>query len=274
MCRIVLYASSEGRSKIMQVFRCFKLASTYDFVLDTFRRGRRSHNHGWGYAYLYKFRNDIGYMVYKSSLPISFNEIKLAVPRYFEWILMVMHSRLTHEEPIDIVNTHPHSFSKAGKVSIWFVHNGSVDKERLAKDIGLEGMVKNYSDSYILTQWLGENIKSLSSKELIDLITKVIDLGVVKSALNIAAILMDEVEKKVLGIAMNYVVKEYTNLYDYYALHIVEIGDRTKIIASSTVAYYLNSIYGYRTKVLENGTVIILHPVKEAIQIEVLNVAK
>jgi len=274
MCRIAIYTSLEDESKIKQLYKCFRLGTLYDFVLDRYRRGRRSHNHGWGYAYIYGFQNDMGYSMFKTSLPILSDGMRLAVPRYFDWILMIIHSRLTSGEPIDVVNAHPYSFSRVGRFSMWFVHNGSIDKEKLSKDIGLENFVKDYSDSFILTQWLGMNIKTLDSKDIVEVLYRIIDLGIVKSALNIAAIVLDEMQKKVLGVAVNYVTKESADLYDYYSLHIVEMGSRTMVIASSTIALYLNKFYKYKTKVLDNGTVVILYPTREEIELETLSITK
>lgn len=274
MCRIALYASSENGEKIKQLIECFKLGTLYDFVLDKHRRGRRAHVHGWGYAYVYELSNDMGYSMYKTSLPMTVDGIKISLPRYFDWILMIIHSRLTGGEPIDVVNSHPYYFHIPGGVSLWLVHNGSVDKEKLAKEIRMENLIKVYSDSYMLTQWFGKNIKGTSTKDLVEVVHNIIDLGVVKSALNFAAIIYNEIEKNVVGLAVNYVIKDYMDMYDYYALYNIWIGDKTVVISSSTTALYLSRIYGYKAELMDNGTITIVRPRKDRVETEVVNIER
>ncbi|MEM4789741.1 MAG: class II glutamine amidotransferase [Ignisphaera sp.] len=274
MCRIALYASAEDVKYIKHISRCFKLSSLNDFVLDRYRRGRRTHTHGWGYAYIYSSFGELGLSLYKTSLPIAVDGItKPLIPNHFDWILMILHSRLTTEEPIDVLNSHPYYFHKPGKVSIWLAHNGALDKEKLAKDLGMENLVRRYSDSYFLTQWLGENISSTDLKSIVgvvkETINRILDLGALRSALNFVTIVLDEIEKKALGLSVNYVAEDYMNLFEYYTLYKVGIGSKTYTIASSTVALYLNELYGFKVEPIDNHTIILIHPGKENIEVEV-----
>lgn len=186
---------------------------------------------------------------------------------------MILHSRLTTEEPIDMLNSHPYYFHQPGKVSIWLAHNGALDKEKLAKDLNMENLVKRYSDSYFLTQWLGKNISSTDLKDLRDVvkdaINKILDLGALRSALNFVTIILDEVEKKVLGLSVNYVAEDYMNLFEYYTLYKVDIGSKTYTIASSTVALYLNELYGFKVEPIDNHTIVLIHPNKDNIGVEI-----
>lgn len=274
MCRIALYASAEDPKYLRYISRCFKLSSLNDFILDKYRRGRRAHTHGWGYAYVYSSFNELGLSLYKTSLPITVDGINIPLtPKRFDWIFMILHSRLTTEEPIDVLNSHPYYFHQPGKVSIWLTHNGSLDKERLAKDLNMENLTNNYSDSYFLTQWLGRNISSTDIEDLRnvikDVVNKIVELDVLKSALNFVAIVLDEIEKKVLGLAVNYIAEDYTNLFDYYTLYKVDIGSKSVAIASSTVALYLNKLYGFKAEPLANRTIVITYPYKERIEVEI-----
>lgn len=274
MCRIAFYASAEDEGKIRHLFKSFSLGALYDFVLDDRRRGYRVHGHGWGYAYIYGFLNDMGYSFYKTSLPMLSEGITLSIPKHYDWLLLIMHSRLTSTEPIDVVNAHPYYFSRVGGISMWLAHNGFIDKVKLAKDLGLENLVNNYSDSYILTQWLGTNIKNIDNEELITAVNRIVDLGVVISALNIVALILSEVEKKVLGVIVNYVAEKSMNLYDYYALYKVDMGARTLAITSSTVALYLNRLYRYNVEKIDNGVLMIVRSSKDGVEVETVNIMK
>ncbi|MEM1527037.1 MAG: class II glutamine amidotransferase [Ignisphaera sp.] len=274
MCRVALYASAEDPGYLRYISRCFRLSSLNDFVLDRYRRGHRAHTHGWGYAYVYSSFNELGLSLYKTSLPITADGINMPlIPRHFDWIFMILHSRLTTEKSIDVLNSHPYYFHQPGKISIWLAHNGSLDKEKLAKDLNMESLTKNYSDSYFLTQWLGRNISSMDIEDfrsiIKDIVNKIAELGILKSALNFVAIVLDELEKKVLGLAINYIAEDYMNLFDYYTLYKADIGRKSVAIVSSTVALYLNKLYGFKAEPLSNRTIVIMYPHRESIEVEI-----
>lgn len=270
MCRIALYTSTGDRHSLRELLKCFRLGSTNDFVLDSYRRGHRVHGHGWGIAYVYELFNAMGFMLYKTSLPISANIISsLPIPRYFDWILMILHSRLTSKEPIDLLNTHPHYFNRPGEISIWLVHNGSVDKQIIAKELGMPQLINKYSDSYFLTQFIGKNLIEPTKESVIDTIKSVIELNIVKSALNIAAIVLDENNKRAIGLAVNYVDEKAMDMFNYYRLYKMDIESNLVIIASSTVALYMNKFSKFDIKPLDNKTIVFIHPDKGGIDVEI-----
>lgn len=271
LCRIALYASVKELKNFKEFLRCFRLGSVSDFILNTYRKGHRSHMHGWGFAYIYSVSNDMGCMYFRTSIPIAFDNSMAvtATPRYFDWILMVLHSRLTFEEPVDVMNSHPHHFSRVGEFSIWLAHNGSVDKEKIAKELGLTDIVRRYSDSYFLTQWIGRNMGGLNSKDIVDTIRSIVDLGVVRTSLNLVAIILDEIKRRVIGLALNFVAEESMDMLEYYRLYKVGIGNESVAIASSTIAAYLNKLYGISIEPLDNSTIVFVYPRKEGIDLEI-----
>lgn len=269
MCRISIYASAREPRGFRRYLKSFILGSLNDFVLDGYRRGRRTHGHGWGYAYVYGFGSDMGFSFYKTSLPITTDGIKkIALPKSFDWIMMVMHSRLTSSEPIDAVNSHPYYLQLPGKLSIWLVHNGAVDKNAIARYLGMEGVVGLYSDSFFLTLLLGRKIESVEHNSIVSAVKDIVEMNIVKSSLNFAAILLDDISKNVIGLAVNYVSEDHLNMFDYYTLYTVELGNGATAVASSTVALYLNRLYGYQAKPLNNKVMLLLRPERDSIRVD------
>lgn len=270
MCRLALYASTKSCHGFEELLECFRLGSLNDFVLDSYRRGRRVHPHGWGYAYVYQMLNDMGFAFYKTSLPI-FSDVIIApeMSKYFDWIVFILHSRLTSGEPIDVLNSHPYYFNRLGEISIWLAHNGALDKGKIVEKLSAKQLAERYSDSYFLTQFIGKNITTSTKENIIEVLNNIIELNVVESSLNIVAIILDEVKKEVIGLAVNYVAEKAINMFDYYRLYRVDVGGSTVVITSSTIALYLNKLYNFAVEPLDNNTVVFVHPRKDTIDIEV-----
>jgi len=262
MCRLALYAAVGSPKGLEELVESFVEASVNDFVLHSYRRERRSHNHGWGFAYLQGLFGDLSIMHFKTSLPIPCAREVLAIPKRFDWLSLILHSRLTSSEPIDVLSSHPFHVSIPGKLSLWLAHNGAVDKEKLAKELSMEGLVDAYADSYFLAHWLAQNVERPSTDRLEKAISKLIELGVVETSLNFVAIILGEREKDALCAALNYVCGRGLNVYDYYKLYRVLVGDKASVVASSTIALYMERLYGYEVGPLENGELLILSPRK------------
>lgn len=264
VCRLALYVSLNRLNGFKDLLRGFVEASVNDFVLDSFRRGRRSHDHGWGFAYVYRYLNDLGSMYFRTSLPIKTSVIDvrraIAIPRLFDWIAMVLHSRLTSGEPIDISSAHPFYVHIPGRLSLWLVHNGAVDKKMLAGSLSMDSLRDMYADSYFLAHWIANSMVEPSLESFVEAVEKLISMGVVRTSLNMAAILVSERDRDVTAIAVNYVCGDGLDVYDYYKLYRVDIGGGAIAIASSTVALYMARLGGYEIRYLENGEIVAVKP--------------
>jgi len=260
MCRIALYAVAGSPRGFEELVESFVEASLNDFVLHSYRKGRRSHNHGWGFACVQGLFGDLSLMHFKTSLPLPCAKEALVVPRRFDWLSLILHSRLTSGEPIDVLSSHPFYASVPGKLSLWLAHNGGVDKERLAKELSMERLVDMYTDSYFLAHWLAKNIEGSSIDQLERTIKRLIELNAVKTSLNFVALILDEKEKRVLGAALNYVCGGGLDLYEYYKLYRVLVDDKALAVASSTIALYMEKRHGYKVDPLENGELLFVSP--------------
>ena len=129
-------------------------ASLNDFVLHSYKRGR-NHNHGRGFAYVQWLLGDLSFMYFKTSLPIPCAKEALVIPEHFDWLSLILHSRLTSSEPIDVLSSHSFYMSIPGRLDLWLAHNGVLNKARLARELSREGLVDAYADSYLLAHWLG-----------------------------------------------------------------------------------------------------------------------
>uniref|UniRef100_A0A7J2U4I5 Glutamine amidotransferase type-2 domain-containing protein n=1 Tax=Ignisphaera aggregans TaxID=334771 RepID=A0A7J2U4I5_9CREN len=269
MCRIGLYATLNELNSFREFLYSFVEGSANDFVLDSIKKGRRSHNHGWGYAYVYKYLNDLGVMFYKTSAPITSNMPRkiVSLPKHFNWLVMLMHSRLTSGEPIDVSNSHPYHVHIPGKLSLWLAHNGSVKKDFIARELSMLGIVNMYSDTYFLSQWIATNISKPDINAFEDAIKHLIDLNIVETSLNLVAIVMDENNKRVFGAAVNYVVGKGLETYDYYKLYKVVVDRKTIIIASSTISLYMQRIFGFNVSELENRELVFVEPIDNELNI-------
>jgi len=194
MCRTALYVAVSSPKGFEELVESFVEASLNDFVLHSYRRGR-SHNHGWGFAYIQGLFGDLSVMHFKTSLPIPCAREVLAIPKRFNWLSLILHSRLTASEPVDVLSSHPFYVSIPGRLSLWLAHNGSVDKVELARELSMEALVDMYADSYFLTHWLAKNIEEPSVSRLVKAAEKLIELNAVKTSLNFVALVLDEKKK-------------------------------------------------------------------------------
>jgi len=271
MCRLLHFVSVGELNNLFVVAKAFRLSTLHDVFLDEVRRGRRSHNHGWGAAFVYMKFRELGFGYFKTSLPLleeDFRGFVRGVPRGFHWIHMIMHSRLTVSEPINVFNSHPFHISIPGNINLWFVHNGSINKAVVAKELGLENLLDRYADSFFVAYWIAKTIDSVDSSSITKSLKKLVDLGVVETALNCAGIVVDEPSGKVVSFSLNYIGEKGEKTKNYYQLYKVMPSRNTVVVVSSTVDYYLNSLAGLRGTPLENGEIVVVEVKDNALVVE------
>ncbi|MEM0027773.1 MAG: class II glutamine amidotransferase [Ignisphaera sp.] len=258
MCRILHFVGLGKTGNLIRVVRGFKLATQYDVILDRVRRGRRAHNHGWGVAYVFMKFGEMGFAHYKTALPLLDEDIRRfvkSIPMDLQWIHMVMHSRLTTLEPINMFNSHPFYINIPGKLHLWFAHNGSVNKNLLAKELGLEDLASSYADSFFIAYWIAKKVDSIDADSLSRTLSRLIEMGAVETSLNSVGIMIDEKNNKVVSFSLNYIAGEGEKNRDYYQLLRITPNQNSVVIASSTIGYYLKSLFGWRGEPLDNGEI-------------------
>lgn len=261
MCRLALYSGMVDSALLRLTVKSFRLSTQFDMILDSFRRGRRSHNHGWGLACVAMKFNELFVMHFKTSLPLlseDFKSLLRAISRDVWWMHLLLHSRLTSSEPINVHNAHPFHTSKVGAYSIWLAHNGSVNKQVLAEKLGLLHLVNQYADSYFITQWLGKTVGEAEPNALLDSLKSLIEMNIVKTALNVIGIVLSESSNHVFSFALNYVSQEGQSLAEYYRLYKLLNSEKTSlVVASSTVFKYLNYFAKISGEAMDNGEAVI-----------------
>ncbi len=198
---------------------------------------RYRHEHGWGYA-IACFEEDFSTIFFGKSLkPIYNDDLAGKIAEYlekYEVCLGMIHSRLaSKKEPINIYSTQPfhHNLGKHGH--LWFIHNGSVDKESLAKILNKEELLKTHSDSYFASLLVAKNI--IAKQDLVKAVIGV--LVYVRTAFNVGIMILNNNGSKLF--TLNYFTPKMKYFKDYYKLYSVSKGN-TKIIASSTIIdFYL-----------------------------------
>ncbi len=274
MCRLGIYISVGQYKFLEEYIKSFYLASINDIVLEKLRYGRRSHNHGWGFVYIARRFNNLSLSLYKTSLPIMDRDVETILKNIIsldaDWIIINMHSRLTSREPIDILNSHPFYVSIPGKISLWLIHNGSVDKEKISRILGLENVKDLYADSYFLANLIARNLKSLDNKDIVEVFKSLIDMDITKSSLNLGILSIDEKTKEISIAILNYMVQDVlnnNNMREYYNIYIANINNKTFIAGSSTVMWYLTKIAKIAVQPLSNGELIIIKPYENSLEI-------
>lgn len=272
MCRVALYIFRGPRpAGLRAVSLSFSLASQHDVVMERYRRGRRSHNHGWGLLYVERRFEEFSLCHHRSSLPLRSTELARVlrglVGEGLDWGLLVLHSRLTGGEPINVLNSHPFHAALEGGGHLWLAHNGSVDKAALANELGLAQLQERYADSYFLTHWVARGMDEPTPEALLRSLRKIVERGLVKTALNIAAVVLGE-QGSVGAVALNYVAPGASHLGDYYRLHELSPAPGATLVASSTVAYYMRKLTGAEGRPLANGEAVVVKAQGDEVAVE------
>lgn len=242
MCRfIIFYAKRRSFTTLKNIFKALISSSKNDpylFSISNFK----SHNHGWGYIIVCFNKEETKIFHGKSLKPIYYDPIA-----NYNYILEplstsstcfgMIHVRLaSRKEPINIFSTQPFFLNLENLGYMWFIHNGSVDKNIIAKILGKEELMEIYSDSYFASMLIAK--KYMNNRNIVKAIKDCIKY--VKTAFNIGIILMNE--GKLTIIAMKYLVpeRETINKYsNYYKLYYISKDEFKAVVSSTIIDFYL-----------------------------------
>jgi len=260
MCRIAIYSSINTHQYYKEFIKSFVMASINDVILNKFRYGRKAHNHGWGLASIIKRYGELSHFYYRTSLPLIESDFKKILRKLhfndIDWITLILHSRLTNNEQINVLNSQPFYINIPGKLNLWFAHNGSINKQKLAKELGMDNIKNRYSDSFFLAHWISKNIEELTDDNIKNIFKRLVEMNITKTALNVILILFDELSMVVKAVAFNYVVD--VDRMNYYNLYSIKYDEKTLIVASSTIVYYMKRYCAIDPKPLNNGELLII----------------
>jgi len=260
MCRIVVVYGRLGvlERYYEELVRGLVGASYYDpYMVRAFGGRRHSHSDGWGRLRVAMGSGKITIDYYRSLNPIYVDKPTLNIQSPAKdypnpLVVELLHSRASSSGmPVNIFSVQPFEFQTRTGSRLFLVHNGLVDKKRLAGELGGVGeeVLGRYSDSYIMGLWLarrlGDTIDEDNVREL---------KGYVRTALNIALLLVGPARVEV--VAGSYYREELPQeKKDYYRVYVAELGDLL-VLASSTIVdfeeYRPRSIESWRE--LENGS--------------------
>ena len=182
MCRLVAGAArgGEGAQLLARLAMLVAEAAAGDPYLEALSGGAvRKHCHGYGLLLVYRGRGSrawsVAYERY-DALDEGVSEEEAcnanleaargaaerlqAVLASSEEAYLVFHARRAgRREPRGSLNTHPYPArvpTASGAAELYLAHNGGVDKEALAKSLGVEA--GGFTDSYLLLEWIARRL--------------------------------------------------------------------------------------------------------------------
>ncbi|AWR98336.2 class II glutamine amidotransferase [Acidianus sulfidivorans JP7] len=208
------YGNSKDRVK--ELFECLKKAAKEDIYYP------KPHEDGWGLVLLTRDKlihyRDINPIYYTDAFPLNLKD---------EEMMVIVHARQASDK--DLVSSfysHPY-LETDDKYVYYLAHNGSVDKEEIAKEL------KIYNAKYLVDSEL--LLKYIIFNEDYEKIKKY-----TKSSLNIILLKIQRDTKEASLYFMNYYNSEYIKLKNmnekYYPMYYSDIDG--KAVFSSTVGFY------------------------------------
>lgn len=248
MCRILVSSFSINYYELFrEVLYYFKSSSENDVVLKKISSISK-HRDGWGLVAVGSADNYPAVLFHKTVLPIDHDLSRQVVELFLERLKMydnvkiLVHTRLSsRREPYGEKYTHP--FEVIGnKLTIWFIHNGGVDKKSLGKEIGVYPYL--YTDSWIAAMYVSKYLDKcvVNENDLDNCVTntyrKLVEYTIDGSALNTGLLVLYGDKPYLYA---SFYVKKYDEMSidrrEYYNMYSYVEGEFTAV-ASSTIKYY------------------------------------
>ena len=263
MCRILgsVGRYSELRQYYSELIKGLVGSSEYDpHAVRAFGVGKHSHRDGWGRATIFVSPGRKALYMYKSLSPIFVDKPNQPLPepellKHCDPVTVdLIHARAgSRGMPLNYFSVQPFETQTRSGARLILMHNGSVDKDRLAKDLSYrlpDEVLEKYSDTYLLTLRLADLIGDEVSISAIRELSKY-----TKTALNLGiAVIGEDLVTAVFG---SYYRERLPNEHrTYYKIYAARVGDGSIIFTSSTLVDFSE----YRPKSLSkweelpNGT--------------------
>jgi len=186
-------------------------------------------------------------------------------------IALSIHSRFTSSGIVDVFNTHPIMINGEGRdFTLWIAHNGTMNKELLAKELGLEPL-HEVSDTYYLGLYIHRNIKELEINELINTLKQASIYT--KPAMNTIN-MFNSLRKglhTVVTCYLNDELKQKRQYIDYYKLYLLK-ADKTIAITSSTIADILRDEFPHEQEMFIDKICYINYPLGKKPEVKFFNI--
>ena len=263
MCRILgsVGRYSELKQYYNELIKGLVGSSEYDpHAVRIFGVGKHSHRDGWGRATVFIGLGRIAFYMYKSLSPIFVDKPSEPIPepelaKYCDPIIVdLIHTRAgSRGMPLNYFSVQPFEAQARSGARLILMHNGSVDRERLAKDLSnrvLREVIEKYSDTYLLTlklaELIGDEVDINVIKELSRYMKTALNLGIVVISENLVTAVFGSSYSKQLP----------RERWNYYKMYSARVGSNNLIFTSSTMVDFSE----YRPKSLSrweeipNGT--------------------
>jgi len=222
--------------------------------------GKYSHSDGWG-ALVLDVGSGMRLVTVKSLTPIFEDNLKVLDLSRSSRAVEVIHARAASENtPVNLFSTHPIEVSTAGGYKILLAHNGSVDKNGLARRVGYNDIEYNlYNDTYFLAKFVAKRVEEylglgggISHHEVSNIFKRILkdSLNYVRTALNIALLLM--MKDKAYLLVGSYYRGENERSKRYYRMYLGNIGD-SRVYASSTLVEHYKPAVKVEWRELRRG---------------------
>lgn len=219
------------------------------------------HSDGWGYVLIGILEGGeevVDY--YRSTRPVyedtyALSKLKEST-RGIAFGVLVAHSRRRAEGSIRIGNTHPLHYSWR-YFDMWIAHNGVVDAEAIARDLGLP-RAEDTTDTYYLGEFVYRSIGDLSLNEIVKKLREASKYT--KTAMNTSILFYTR------GRAI-FVVTSYLNpgrlgspkVIDYYKLYLLQSPGTSVALSSSILKYFSILSEGVSEIPLQSGLAVELN---------------
>jgi len=252
LCRLIAVAAREPPlSDIETLLNALIEASRHDPRLERVSGGARSsHDDGWGLAAVMVVERDgvkkVGYIYERSSLPI-FDPLSVKVLKHLvkkacscTELYIVVHARAASRgEPLGTEAAHPYREDIDSRGAIWFAHNGSANKDALARELGVSPAL--HTDSELLAMHIACELREeLSRRGSLQEFTKVLS-AILKRAIErfcpsraAVSALLAYLDGCIDLLVTTYAPRESPRL-EYYRPYVVSLP-RVKAVVSPTVA--------------------------------------
>ncbi len=213
----------QSSKKVRELVYCLLRSAEKDVLLNN-----TSHGDGWGFVLLTKDK----IFHYRSLNPI-FREIS-DIERDFpikirdEEMMVIVHARQASDKSL-VSSYYSHPYLESSSSSIFFLaHNGSVDKEGIANELGISA--DNMVDSELILKYIV--MKGVDGIHDLKRFTR--------SSLNLLLLEIRRKESEAILYYMNYYDKDYVKKRsmneEYYKLYVDE--DNGISVYSSTLGHY------------------------------------
>ena len=253
MCRILYFSGDTDSLPTATVFIDSLVDASYDDILAPSTPFQ--HKDGFGFVVFGEVRGQKEEFTFKSVKPIfkadeDIDNLKRILKKFDRFALGI-HSRKASMGSVNTYNAHPYCFSTRQGITLFFMHNGTLLKEKLQETLKIN-FENDFTDSYLFGLMMARKLTKLNNSSFVDFFKY--SLPFIGSTLNTIT-MFASVDNKFGAFMTAYSKKEsdYTQLFTYKR-------ENAYAFASSTVYSYAKG-KGVLMDRVANGTTLFIEDV-------------